>query len=69
MGWEYSDTDCKYANVCSFSPRCTARIDILKPNCYKKDDRSWFEKHFGNQMKLKAEFEIWEKETTKSCLK
>ena len=27
MGWEYSDTDCKFGNVCSFYPRCTAKSE------------------------------------------
>lgn len=52
MGWEYSDTNCKYRNVCSSSPRCIAKSknDL---NCYKEDDRSFFEKHFRQSISIK----------------
>lgn len=45
MGWEYSDTNCKYANVCSFSPRCVSKSE-KECNIYKKDERSILEKIF-----------------------
>ena len=45
MGWEYSDTDCKFANVCSFSPRCTTK-DESECNIYKKDNRTFLQKLF-----------------------
>lgn len=46
MGWEYSDTDCKYANVCSLSPRCTAKSN-KEVDCYRKDTRSFLQKIFS----------------------
>jgi hypothetical protein len=54
MGWEYSDTDCIFANVCSFSPRCLAKS---KEHCsnYQKDERSFWEKHFGTDYGLLKE--------------
>lgn len=45
MGWEYSDTNCKFKNVCSFSPRCTCKS---RYNCclYEKDERNIYQKLF-----------------------
>lgn len=45
MGWEYSDTNCKFANVCSLSPRCTTKSED-DCNIYKKDDRTFLQKLF-----------------------
>lgn len=45
MGWEHSDTDCKFANVCSFSPRCTTKNED-ECKIYKKDTRTFLQKLF-----------------------
>jgi hypothetical protein len=45
MGWEYSDTDCKFGNVCSFYPRCTAKSE-KECNIYAKDNRTFLQKLF-----------------------
>lgn len=45
MGWEYSDTNCEFASVCSLSPRCTTKGE-KECQIYKKDERSFWEKMF-----------------------
>lgn len=58
MGYDNGDTDCKYANVCSFSPRCRAKKEE-DVNCYEKDNRTFLQKMFlsVNYEELKKEFE------------
>lgn len=49
MGWEYSDTDCKFKNVCNFSCRCTVKgkeDDEQHCNKYEKDERTFLQKLF-----------------------
>lgn len=63
MGWEYSDTNCKFASVCSFSPRCVAKSET-ECRIYKKDERSFLEKMFPKRdyyIHLKNEFNYREK--------
>lgn len=45
MGWEYCDTNCKYKNVCSYSPRCTIKSNEVC-SIYKKDNRNILQKLF-----------------------
>ena len=45
MGWEYSDTNCIFANVCSFSPRCIAK-SRNECNKYVEDKRTFLQKLF-----------------------
>ena len=62
MGWEYSDTDCKFANVCSYYPRCIAKSE-KQCELYRKDNRTFLQKLFEPRdynEKLKEEFDyIW----------
>lgn len=51
MGWEIQDTTCKFADVCSFSPRCRAK-SIKDMNCYKEDNRSFWRKFYDNHINL-----------------
>lgn len=58
MAWEYSDTDCKYANVCSSSPRCTTKNRRGCQYYEKKEKRTMLQKIFCpiNYEKLLIEF-------------
>lgn len=60
MGYDLGDTDCKYANVCNFSPRCRAK-HIKDTDCYKRDTRKFLQKLFqpiNYNRELKNEYEF-----------
>lgn len=59
MGWEYSDTDCRYGSVCSGYPWCTAK-SRKDCNLYDKDTRTRLQKIFtprGYYEALKEEYD------------
>lgn len=53
MPWEYMDTNCRGANICEYSPRCTAKS--------KKDAECWEPKEkLYERMTFKEFFKIYE---------